>query len=245
MTFGRRISGLVVNGRELRAPVFNENEVRAAAGLTMVMGAIAFSFAVFSKVYWPLQATTVFFFIDFVIRVTVGLEYSPTGVVARVLAGRQRPHWVSAKPKRFAWSIGLVMSFAMVLITNTGIRGALPAAICLTCLTLMWMESVLSLCVGCELYAFLMRRGWIERDEEIELCASGVCELPARPAAIEAGAGAANEEPLHASGQSRVRAKRLSQGGDEIAVDDVEEDVRSARLAVEEPFELPLRQDQQ
>ena len=60
MTFGRRISGLVVNGRELRAPVFNENEVRAAAGLTMVMGAIAFSFAFFSKVYWPLQATTVF-----------------------------------------------------------------------------------------------------------------------------------------------------------------------------------------
>ena len=35
-TFGESMSGLTVDGRELRAGVFNENEVRAAAGLTMV-----------------------------------------------------------------------------------------------------------------------------------------------------------------------------------------------------------------
>ena len=31
---GERISGLTVDGKELHAAVFNENEVRAAAGLT-------------------------------------------------------------------------------------------------------------------------------------------------------------------------------------------------------------------
>ena len=63
-----------------------------------------------------------------------------------------------------------------------GIRGALPATLCSICLTLMWMESALGLCAGCELYAFLRRRGWIAKDEAIEICAGGVCEAP-RPAA--------------------------------------------------------------
>ena len=183
LTFGRRISGLVVGGKELRAPVFNENEVRAAAGLTMVMGTLAFTLAFFNEQFVPLQAVTVFFFIEFVTRVTVGLQYSPLGVVAHALTRRQEPEWVSAKPKRFAWSIGVVMSFAMVLITNTGIRGALPATICLICLTFMWMESVLGLCLGCQLYAFLMRRGWMAKDDEIEVCAGGVCALPRPPVA--------------------------------------------------------------
>ena len=37
-TFGETIEGLAVDGRELKAAVFNENGVRAAAGLTMVIG---------------------------------------------------------------------------------------------------------------------------------------------------------------------------------------------------------------
>ncbi len=184
LTFGKRISGLVVGGKELRAPVFNENEVRAAAGLTMVVGAVAFFLALLEQQYVPLQAVTVLFFVEFVIRVTVGLQYSPLGLVARGLTHRRPPEWVSAKPKRFAWSLGVVMSFAMVVITNSGIRGALPATICLICLTLMWTESVLGVCLGCELHALLVRRGWTHKDEEFEVCAGGACELPRPPAVV-------------------------------------------------------------
>lgn len=176
--------------------MFNENEVRAAAGLTMVLGAVAFFLAILEQEYMPLQAVTVLFFIEFVIRLTVGLHYSPLGLAARALTYRQPPEWVSAKPKRFAWSIGLVLSFAMVVITNTGIRGALPATICLICLTLMWTEAVLGVCLGCELHAFLVRRGWTTKDEEYEVCAGGACELPKPPAvatdaekSLEAAAG--------------------------------------------------------
>ena len=103
--------------------------------------------------------------------------------------GRE-PDWVSAKPKRFAWTLGLGMSFAMMIITNSGIRGTLPRAICLVCLTLMWMESVLGLCLGCKLHAFLVRRGVTTKDPAFEICAGGVCEIPARPAEV-AGAGQA------------------------------------------------------
>ena len=127
-------------------------QVRAAAGLTMALGAVAFVYANFAKVFVPIQVVTTFFFVDFLIRVTVGLKYSPTGVVAGWLTRRQEPQWVSAKPKRFAWTLGLIMSAAMMVITNSDIHGALPRTICLICLALMWLESVLGLCLGCEIH---------------------------------------------------------------------------------------------
>ena len=179
LTFGDRISGLAVNGKVLHAAVFNENEVRAAAGLTMMIGVGAFSAAYFGKDYVPLRIAASLFFVEFLIRVTIGLRYSPLGVIARAITRGRPPEWVSAKPKRFAWSIGLAMSFSMVIITNVGIRGLLPRTICLICITLMWLESVLGLCVGCQIHALLVRRGWTTKDPAFEVCAHGVCEIPA------------------------------------------------------------------
>jgi hypothetical protein len=179
LAFGQRITGLIVDGRELRAPVFNENEVRVAAGLTMAMGAVAFSFAYFKHDYTPLRVVTSFFFVEFLVRLVAGLRYSPVGVLSRLITYGQPPDWVSAKPKRFAWTLGLAMSLAMTVITNSGIRGTLPRTICIICLTLMWLESVVGLCVGCQLHALLVRRGWATKDPDFELCAHGVCEIPA------------------------------------------------------------------
>ena len=113
-------SGLTVQGSELLAPIVNENEVRAAAGLTMAIGAVAFGYAYFTKQYVPLQVVASLFFLEFLIRVTAGIRYSPVGVVARAMTFNQPPEWVSAKPKRFAWTLGLAMTFAMTIITNSG-----------------------------------------------------------------------------------------------------------------------------
>jgi hypothetical protein len=182
--FGQRISGLTVDGKELHAAVFNESQVRAAAGLTLVIGAVAFSYAYFDHQYVPLQAVATFFFIEFLIRVTIGIRYSPTGVIAHWMTLRRPPEWVSAKPKRFAWTIGLALALSMTIITNSGIRGTLPRTICLVCLTMMWLESALGLCLGCEIHGLLVRRGWATKDPAYEVCAGGACELPVRaPAA--------------------------------------------------------------
>jgi len=112
------------------------------------------------------QIVTTFFFV----------EFSPVGVFVRAIS-HLPPQWVSAKSKRFAWTLGLVLSFAMMIIANVGIRGALPMTICLLCLTLMWLESVLGLCLGCETHAWLVRRGWVARNEAYEICASGACSI--------------------------------------------------------------------
>src|SRR5689334_3448200 len=126
LEFGQRVPSLAPDGMPLRAAVFNENEVRAAAGLTMVAGAVAFSYAYFTKQYVPLQVVSSLFFVEFLVRVTLGLRSSPFGVIARAITLGRPPEWVSAKPKRFAWTLGLGMALAMTIITNIGIRGYLP-----------------------------------------------------------------------------------------------------------------------
>ena len=87
--YGERMQGPTEDGRILYAGVFNENEVRAAAGITMALGAVAFVYANFEKVFEPIQIVTTFFFIDFLIRVTVGLQVQP--------GRRRRPRcWLAA-----------------------------------------------------------------------------------------------------------------------------------------------------
>ena len=156
----------------LREPLLDEHQVRAAAGLTLVMGAVAFAYAYFDRRYGPLQVVTAFLCADFLLRVTVGLRSSPVGVVARTLTRGRPPAWVAAAPKRFAWTLGASMSLVMTVLSNSGVRGLLPRAICLVCLALMWMESVLGVCVGCKLAGALARRGWLDLDDA---CARGAC----------------------------------------------------------------------
>jgi hypothetical protein len=177
LSFGQHISGRTADGAELHAAVVDENQVRAAAGLTMVLGAVAFSLAYFNQEYILLQAVSTLLFVEFLSRLTVGLGNSPIGVISRAMTLRRVPDWVSAKPKRFAWKLGLGMASSMMVITNSGIRGTLPRTICAICLTLMWMESVLGLCLGCKIHALLVRRGWATKDPAFEICAHGECKL--------------------------------------------------------------------
>lgn len=169
---------LVVNGRVLRAAVVDEHRARAAAGITMLLGTLALVYSYFDKLFWPIRLVSASFFVDFAFRVTLGLERSPVGVVAGWLTRWQPPQWVSAKPKRFAWSLGLAMALVMAVMTNSGVRGPIPRSICMFCIALMWLEAVLGLCLGCEIYGFMVRRGWRPPDDAYELCASGACELP-------------------------------------------------------------------
>ena len=187
---GERVFGLTVGVTQPRGRVLDEREVRAAAGLTMLSGAVAFSYAYFDKQYVPLQVVASLFFLEFLIRVTVGLRYSPFGVLAHAMTLGRAPEWVSARPKRFAWTLGLAMAFAMTVITNSGIRGYLPRTMCLICLLLMWMESALGLCLGCQIHSLIDRRRRTASTSGGEACTDCADQPPAQtslPGAPEAG----------------------------------------------------------
>ena len=57
--YGLALEGLSVDGRPVRAGVFDEHAVRAAAGITMVLGAVAFAQALLAREYLPIQLVTV------------------------------------------------------------------------------------------------------------------------------------------------------------------------------------------
>jgi hypothetical protein len=58
---GHRHAAVAADHTTARATSVNEHEVRAAAGMTMVIGAVAFAYAYFAKQYVPVQvAASVF-----------------------------------------------------------------------------------------------------------------------------------------------------------------------------------------
>src|SRR4051794_26758365 len=143
-----------------RPVLVDEHQARAAAGLTLVGGGIAFDIALGGSPVL-IRRVSVVFTIDFAVRVLDRLEHSPVGFVAGWLVRWRPAELVSTRPKRFAWTLGLVMAAAMATITNLGVRGTVPRTICVICLVLMWAEACLGLCLGCELYGVLRRRGLI------------------------------------------------------------------------------------
>ncbi len=163
----------------MNRPAFvDERRVRAAAGLTMAAGAIAFAVAVLDSTPVLIRIVSLVFAVDFTIRVVDRLEHSPVGFAAGWLVSRRHLQLVSARPKRFAWALGAAMSTTMAVITNLGVRGVVPRTICVICLVLMWAEAVLGLCIGCEIYGALVRRGWIGEQPGFDVCANGVCAIP-------------------------------------------------------------------
>jgi hypothetical protein len=106
----------------------------------------------------------------FVARVLNGPRWSPLGLLAtRVLAPRiGHENLVAGPPKRFAQGIGaFVTVLAVVLVAAGFVLG--PQVLLGLMVVFATLESVLAICVGCRIFAWLMRRGLIP-EETCEAC---------------------------------------------------------------------------
>jgi Domain of unknown function (DUF4395) len=116
---------------------------------------------------------TVLIAYGFVARVVTGPTLSPLGQLAtRVVTPRLgvEPRYVPGPPKRFAQGIGALLSVtAAVLALGLGLPSA--AYVVLGALVVAAaLEAGLGLCLGCQMFALLMRAGVIPR-EVCERCA--------------------------------------------------------------------------
>ncbi len=98
----------------------------------------------------------------FVARVAAGPRYSPLGLlVTRVAVPRLglAPRNVPGPPKRFAQGMGAVITVAAVVLAFG--LGQIGAARVLAGLIVVaaTLESVFALCIGCTIFAWLMRVG--------------------------------------------------------------------------------------
>ena len=48
--------------------------------------------------------------------------------------------------------------------------------ICLICIIFMWSESIVGYCVGCSIYAWLVKKGWM-KEYKGQNCMNGTCDI--------------------------------------------------------------------
>jgi hypothetical protein len=133
----------------------NEKAARVVAGVVLAIVVVTLA----TDRYWLLIPLTYGFWA----RVLTGPTLSPLGFLAqRVIAPRLGPSRpVPGPPKRFAQAMGTVMStaalvLALVLGLHTAADGVLIAFV-----VAAGLESIVGYCLGCRVFAVLMRFGVI------------------------------------------------------------------------------------
>ena len=143
----------------------NEKAARVVAAVVFAVSIATLS----SGAYW-LSAVLAY---GFVARVIAGPTLSPLGQLAtRVIAPRLGPPKpVPGPPKRFAQALGAVMTIAIALfalvVGNHDVADALLGAM----IVASGLESIFAYCLGCRIFALLMRAGMIPRSVCLE-CAN-------------------------------------------------------------------------
>jgi hypothetical protein len=158
--------------------VINERAARAGAGLLLLPGLVLYVTAVHQGSAEVLKPFGAVFVVDMMLRVLLGERWAPSLVLGGLIVRRQRPEWVGARQKRFAWWLGYGLGLTACL--ATGLLQAplwVTLALCGLCLSLLFLETAFGICVGCALQARLSRHAPTN-------CPGGACprHRGARPA---------------------------------------------------------------
>lgn len=178
ISFAETIPGLEIDGKPAPYPVLNERDVRAAAGIMLVAGIVAFIPALLFQNRLMLTIMVLLFSVEFFIRVVISPRFAPFYALGSLIVSRQRPEYSGAAQKRFAWSLGLAMAASMIFVLFAlDVTRVVPLTICAICLTLLWLETAFGICVGCWMYGLLIKAGWIRKPDIMPACPGGACPI--------------------------------------------------------------------
>ena len=161
-----------VPGYDIR--VLNEREIRAAAGLLFVATFTSFLLIMTTGNFVPVKYVLTIFLLDFILRVLVSPRYAPTLILGRLIVRKQTPEYVGARQKRFAWTIGLILSavmFVFMVVLNT--YSPITGITCLVCLLFTFFESAFGICLACKFYSAVFRK-------KAQYCPGEVCSVRSR-----------------------------------------------------------------
>jgi hypothetical protein len=97
-------------------------------------------------------------------------------IIGRLIVKNQVPEYVGARQKKFAWTIGIVLSatmFVLMVIVNS--YSPISGIICLICLAFLFFESAFGICLGCKFYPFFHKT-------KAQLCPGEVCDRKSKQA---------------------------------------------------------------
>ncbi len=161
--FGEKVAGYDIR-------VLNEREVRAAAGLFFLATFTSFLLILFTNNFVPVKYVLTVFFIDFLVRVLINPRFAPSLILGRLIVRGQNPEYVGAPQKRFAWSIGLILSsvmFTFLVVVNA--YSPITGITCLVCLLFLFFETAFGICLGCKFYPLFFRK-------RVRYCPGEVCD---------------------------------------------------------------------
>lgn len=155
--------------KEYDFKVINENEARASAGIMFLFGIISlFSVFLTHSLFWA-ELFSITFIIEFLIRVFINPKYAPYMLLGSLVVSNQSENWVEAKPKKFAWILGVVLGAIMTYFIFFDVMSPARLLICVICLILLFLESSFGICLGCVLYS--------KFNVKLEKCPGDVCEV--------------------------------------------------------------------
>ena len=162
--FGETVEGYNI-------PVLNEREIRASAGILYLLMFWSWILVIFKDNYLLLKYANIIFLADFSIRIFMSPKYSPFLIVGRLIVKNQTPEFVGAAQKKFAWTIGLILSatiFLLLVVLNSD--SFINFLVCHTCMIFLFFESVFGICFGCKFYSMFYK-------EKAQYCPGEICDI--------------------------------------------------------------------
>ena len=154
--------------------VLNERRMRASAGIMFLAGLFAVINGFVLNWYEPIPWVMGGLIINFMIGLFINPMYAPTVLLAWLFVGRQTPVYIGAVQKKFAWSIGLLLSstifvLSLLLLNDPGYFHSV-CPLCLLCLLMLYLETAFAICVGCKVYDLFIRARILPKPKQRPNC---------------------------------------------------------------------------
>lgn len=160
--------------------VLDERRMRGSAGIMLLLGLIAFVNAFVLRQFTIVPFIAGFLMINFMIGIFINPKFSPTVFISHLFVRNQSPLPIGAIQKKFAWSLGLVLSMvifglSLILLNDTSFFAPV-CVLCLICLVLLYLETVFGICIGCKLYYLFIYLKIIKKPKERPNCMGDSCK---------------------------------------------------------------------
>jgi len=169
--------GEYIEGRKYK--VLDERQLRASAGIMLLLGIIASINGFILNKYTVIPYISGFLLLNFLIGIFINPKYAPTMLLAKLIVYNQSPLPIGAIQKKFAWSLGLVLSTVIFSLSLFLINDATffdpVCLLCIICLVLLYLEAAFGICVGCKLYDLAINLNLLKKPIEKPNCMGDSC----------------------------------------------------------------------
>jgi hypothetical protein len=172
MSFGKDIEGI-------NYKVLDERVMRGSAGIMLLLAFIAFVNGFILRNFIVIPYISGFLALNFMVGIFISSKFAPTIFLSQQFVKKQTPFYIGAIQKKFAWSLGLVLSITIFILSLFLLQDVSyfdpVCMLCLICIALLYLETAFGICVGCKLYNVAIKLNLLKTPEEKPNCMGDSC----------------------------------------------------------------------